>query len=173
MPLVVSLRATAPSWDAGLAWAALAVVFTAAVPYGVIWFGVRRGRLTDHHIGVREQRRRPLLYGLLSCLLGLVGLVLLGAPRQLIALILAFFVVGIAITAINQFWKLSAHAGVAACSAAVLTALFGPWLLLSYLVVAVIGWSRVRLRDHTAAQVIAGAAVGAALTHPMIKASLM
>lgn len=172
MPLVVALDATAPSWGAGLAWAALAVVFTAAVPYSIIWLGVRRGRLTDHHIGVREQRRTPLLFGLASCLLGLAGLVLLGAPRPLVALVVAFFAVGVAITAINQFWKLSAHAGVAACSAAVLTVLFGPWLLPSYLLVAVIGWSRVRLRDHTPYQVLAGAAVGAALTYPMIKASL-
>lgn len=59
MPVVMAVHATAPAWGAALAWAALAVFFTAAVPYGIVWLGVRRGRLTDHHIGVRAQRRTP------------------------------------------------------------------------------------------------------------------
>ncbi|WP_025618929.1 hypothetical protein [Salinispora cortesiana] len=68
MPLAVAHTAGAPSWIAGLGWGLLAVLFGSLVPYGIIYFGVRRGTLTDHHIGVREQRHKPLGYGLLSVL---------------------------------------------------------------------------------------------------------
>jgi membrane-associated phospholipid phosphatase len=44
----------------------------------------------------------------------------------------------------------------------VLTILFGPAGVVAWPAVALVGWSRVRLRDHTTAQVVAGAAVGAA-----------
>jgi membrane-associated phospholipid phosphatase len=42
-------------------------------------------------------------------------------------------------------------------------AAFHGWPLLAAPVVALIGWARVRLNDHTIAQVVAGAAFGAAI----------
>ncbi|WP_438484864.1 phosphatase PAP2 family protein [Streptomyces sp. S186] len=38
----------------------------------------------------------------------------------------------------------------------------GPWWLMVYPLVPLVGWSRVALRDHTIAQTIVGALVGAA-----------
>ncbi|NYT92678.1 hypothetical protein HW126_02300 [Salinispora sp. H7-4] len=166
MPLAVALHATAPSWFAGLGWGLLAVLFGSLVPYGIIYFGVRRGTLTDHHIGVREQRRKPLVYGLFSLLAGLVVLVLLGAPRPLVAMVVVMFAVLLVTTGINQVWKLSAHAAVSAGSAGVLINVFGPALLVVVPVVALVAWSRVRLRDHTTSQVLAGAAVGVLVAVP-------
>jgi hypothetical protein len=166
MPLIIALHVTAPSWAAGVGWGLLAVLFCSAVPYGIIYLGVRRGKLTDHHIGVREQRRMPLVYGLLSVLVGIAALIVLGAPRQLIAMVVVMFVVLLVTTAINEIWKLSAHAAVSAGSASVLVVVFGPALVISFLVVALVGWSRVQLRDHTAAQVMAGAVSGALIAAP-------
>ncbi|MEU5941439.1 hypothetical protein ABZ807_20160 [Micromonospora sp. NPDC047548] len=166
MPVVVALHATAPAWLTGLSWALLAVLFSAVVPYGIVWLGVRRGRLTDHHIGVREQRRGPLVGGLLSVLAGLAALVLLGAPRALVAMVVVMFAVLLVVTAVNQAWKLSAHAAVSAGAVAVLVVVFGPALLVAFGLVALIGWSRVRLGDHTAAQVLAGATAGVLVAAP-------
>jgi hypothetical protein len=160
LPIVIGLHAgrTVP---VGLAWGLLASVFSAVIPYGMIWYGVRRGRLSDRHIGVREQRTKPLALGLLSVLVGLALLGLLGAPRELVALVVALFVGGLVATVINHFWKLSVHASVAAGSMVVLVLAFGPALLATVVIVAAVGWSRVRLRDHTTAQVVAGTAIGA------------
>ncbi|MEH0935489.1 phosphatase PAP2 family protein [Micromonospora psammae] len=166
MPLVVAVHATAPRWAAGLGWGLLALLFSAAVPYGIIWWGVRRGRLTDHHIGVREQRRGPLIGGLLSVLAGLAALVLLGAPRPLVAMVVVMFAVLLVVTAVNQIWKLSAHAAVSAGATAVLVVLFGPALLPAFGLVALIGWSRVRLGDHSTGQVLAGAVAGVLVAVP-------
>ncbi len=166
MPLVVAVHSTAPAVAVGLGWAALAVLFCSAVPYGIIWLGVRRGQLTDHHIGVRSQRRRPLAYGLLSVLSGLALLVLLEAPRPLVAMVVVMLAVLAAVTAVNQVWKLSAHAAVSAGSVAVLIVLFGLLAVPLLALVALVGWSRVRLGDHTLGQVFAGATVGALVGAP-------
>lgn len=162
MPIVIAVHATA-NLAAGLGWGLPAALFSAVIPYGIIWLGVRRGQLTDHHIGRREQRRRPLLLGLASVLVGLVVLALLGAPRELIAMVVVMFVVGLGGTIVNHYWKLSVHTAVSAGSTAVLIIVFGPWLWLGAALVALIGWSRVRLGDHTVPQVLAGTVVGAGL----------
>lgn len=166
MPLVIGTWSTSPDWVRGLAWGLLAVLFCSVVPYGIIYLGVRRGRLTDHHIGVREQRRMPLVYGLLSVVIGLGVLIRFGAPPPLVVMVVVLFVVGVMITVINQVWKLSAHTAVSAGSAAVLTLVFGPALLVSFLVVALVAWSRVRLRDHTVGQVVTGAVAGVLIAAP-------
>jgi hypothetical protein len=163
MPLVIAVHA-AESVRAGLAFGSLAVGFCSAIPYAMIWLGVRYGRLTDHHIGQREQRRTPLLLGLTSVAIGLTLLAMTGAPSQLIAMVAAGFVVGVGVTIANQFWKMSAHAAVSAGSVTVLVMVFGPALLAGAIMVALIGWSRVALGDHTTGQALAGTAAGTTLS---------
>ncbi|MCW3816640.1 phosphoesterase PA-phosphatase [Micromonospora sp. DR5-3] len=162
MPLLVAAGA---SHDLGsfLRWAGTALLFCAVIPVGVIVHGVRRGRLTDRHVGDRTQRARPLLTGLASVAVGMGLLVALRAPAELFAMIVVIFVVGAACTLVNHWWKLSIHAAVAAASAAVLVLLHGPALHVGWLLVAAVAWSRVVLRDHTWPQVAAGTALGAPL----------
>lgn len=159
MPLVAAIHASR-SWLVGLGWGLVGVLFCSAIPYGIIWLGVRRGRLTDHHIGVREQRRAPLLYGLLSVVAGLTLLVTFGAPQPLVAMVVVMSAVLLAVTLVNQMWKLSAHAAVISGSTLALVVVLGPWLLPTLLLVPLVGWSRVRLGDHTIGQVVSGTVVG-------------
>jgi hypothetical protein len=163
LPIVIGVHADR-TVATGLAWGLLASVFAAVIPYAMVWYGVRRGNLSDRHIGVREQRTKPLTLSLVSVLVGLALLGLLGAPRELIALVVALFVGGLVATVINHFWKLSVHASVAAGSTTVLVLTFGPVLLATAIVVAAVGWSRVRLRDHTTSQVVTGTVIGAVVT---------
>lgn len=167
MPLIIAVHSSRPSWPTGIGWGLLTIFFCAVVPYGIIWLGVRRGRLTDHHISVREQRRTPLVWGLASVLLGLVLLIILHAPRPLIAMVVVMFAVLLIVTAINQAWKISAHAAVSSGAVTVLIIVFGPPLAAVFLLVAAIGWSRVQRREHTTTQVIAGAITGAAIAAPL------
>ncbi|MFG1953730.1 phosphatase PAP2 family protein [Micromonospora sp. NPDC048830] len=166
MPVVVALHTTAPAVGRGLGWALVGALFCSVIPNGLIWWGVRRGRLSDHHIRVREQRRTPLVYGLVSVLVGLALLVGFHAPQPVIAMVVVMFGLGLAVTVVNLVWKLSIHAAVAAGSAAVLIIVLGPNLLLAAPAVALVGWSRVQLRDHTIGQVIAGAVVGLVVAVP-------
>lgn len=162
LPLVAAARVSR-SPQQFLLWGGTALLFCAVIPLGVIVHGVRRGRLTDRHVGDRTQRARPLLTGLASVAVGMALLAALGAPAELFAVIVVIFVVGAVCTLVNHWWKLSIHAAVAAATTAVLVLLFGPALHAGWLFVAAVGWSRVVLRDHTWPQVVAGAVAGAPL----------
>jgi len=61
---------------------------------------------------------------------------------------------------ITLWWKISVHAAIAAGAATVLLLVFGLALLVVWLLVALIAWSRVQVGDHTPAQVLAGIALG-------------
>ncbi|SCG64919.1 phosphatase PAP2 family protein [Micromonospora humi] len=159
LPLVAAARVSR-SPAQFLLWGGAALLFCAVIPVGVIVHGVRRGRLTDRHVGDHRQRARPLSIGLASVAVGLLLLAALRAPAELFAVIVVIFVVGAACTLVNHWWKLSIHAAVAGATVAVLVPLLGPVAHLGWPLVAAVGWSRVRLRDHTWPQVLAGVALG-------------
>jgi hypothetical protein len=156
--LVVVLLMVVGGW-----WGVLAALFSAVIPFAYILLGVRRGRLTDHHIALREQRHIPLAFGVASVLVGLLLLWVLRAPRDLLALVVAG-AVGLGVcAAVTGWWKMSIHTAVAAGTAVILALVLGPVWWASTAVVALIGWARVRLSAHTVGQVLAGAAIGAAI----------
>ena len=152
-------RGTHWAWR-GLGFGVVAALFESILPFLFILSRVRTGRITDHHIGDRRQRLVPLAVGLGSVAVGFVVLSLLSAPRELMAGVVAGFVGLLVAAAVNHFWKMSVHAAVAAGSVVICAEVFHGWPLLAAPVVVLVGWSRVRLKDHTAGQVVVGAAVG-------------
>nr|WP_229068744.1 phosphoesterase PA-phosphatase [Actinoplanes sp. DH11] len=165
--LLLAVAATsAESLSQAITMVLIAVTATSVLPMFYIVRGVRRGRWTDKHVIVHSQRRWPLLIVLLSTAGGTVALALAGAPRQLLALIaamLASLLVAVPITLLLH-WGISIHALVAAGTAVALCVVFGPALLVTVPVAVAVGWARVRLGEHTTAQVVAGSLVGAAAT---------
>lgn len=160
--VVVVLHSTSTPAEA-LRWGALTVLFVTLVPLAYIIRGVRRRRLTDHHVGLREQRPLPLLVGIAS-VVALLGLLFaLGAPRELFALVAAMAAGLLLSLLVTLAWKISVHTGVVAGVVTIVTILFGPAFLLLCLLVVLVAWARVELGDHTPAQVVAGAALGAAV----------
>lgn len=144
----------------GLGWGLAAAVICGACPLGVVVLGARRGWWTDVHVSVREQRLVPFAAALAANLGGIGVLLAAHAPRELVALVLAILGGLAAGGVITIWWKISGHTAVAGAAATVLAAAYGPPFLLTFLALPVIGWSRLALRDHTAAQVTAGALLG-------------
>jgi membrane-associated phospholipid phosphatase len=144
----------------GLGWGLLAAVICGACPLGLVFFGVWRGWWTDVHVSVRKQRFVPVTAAAVANLAGVGILLALHAPRALVALVLAVLAGLVAGGIITIWWKISGHTAVAGAAATALTVAYGPVLLAAFLVVAVIGWSRVTLRDHTPAQATAGLLLG-------------
>ena len=152
---------SAPTAAEAIRWGILAALFASFVPFLYIVRGVRRGRLTDHHVRVREQRHLPLLVGVGSVVIGLTLLATWGAPRDLVALV-ASMVVGLASSSlVTLVWKISIHTAVVAGAVTILVLVFGPPLLVFAPLVALVCWARVAVRDHTPAQTITGVALGA------------
>ena len=146
---------------AGLGWGLLAALFTAVLPTLFISYGVRRGRWSDRNVGARGPRLLVLAFITASVATGLILLLVLGAPRLLNGY-LAFMLASVAVLAlVTVVWKISIHCAVASGSVAILALLFGPLALTGYALVALLGWSRVAVKDHTVAQVVAGAVLGA------------
>ncbi|MDR3083270.1 MAG: phosphatase PAP2 family protein, partial [Streptomyces sp.] len=61
-------------------------------------------------------------------------------------------------------WQISLHNSVAGGTVMILALALGPWLLLTTLGAAAIGWSRMVLNAHTFAQILAGTALGCLAT---------
>jgi drug/metabolite transporter (DMT)-like permease len=158
--VVVGIHSTS-SIGQGLLLSAVAAFFAAGLPYAIMLVGIRRGRLSDRHLSLREQRPTMMIIGLVSVSVGLLVIVWLDAPREFLALVAAMVTgVGVAL-AISSFWKISIHAASAAGTVAILVIVFGWVMLLLVPVVVAVCWARVTLQDHTEWQVIAGAVVGA------------
>ncbi|MFD7840582.1 hypothetical protein [Streptomyces sp. NPDC059761] len=148
---------------AGIGWGLLGCLFAAVIPLAFIKYGIRRGRWTDRHVGRRRQRILVMTFIAVSVATGITLLWAFSAPRTMIALISAMLATLVALLAVTPAWKISVHAAVSSGSVALLAMAYGPRVLLAYPLVAVVGWSRVELKDHTVAQVLAGAALGGAV----------
>lgn len=144
----------------GLAWGVVAALFAGVLPTLFINRGIRRGQWADRNVGDRRPRLLVLGFIIASVAAGLILLTVCGAPGELSGYF-TFMLVSVAILAvITVIWKISIHCAVASGSVTILALLFGPELALAYILAAVTAWSRVELKDHTPAQVIAGSGLG-------------
>lgn len=164
-PVVVSIQLLIsslpePGFPGTVGYGALAALFVCVLPLFLLLILVRRGKVTDHHVSDRKQRAPVLLMALGCIALGLLVLSAVGAPQSVVAMVLAV-VGGVAVlAAVSLFWKMSGHAAAISCSAVVAVLMLGAaWAPLLLLVPAV-GWSRVVLRAHSVAQVVAGSLFG-------------
>jgi membrane-associated phospholipid phosphatase len=147
---------------AGLGWGLLAAFFAGVLPTLFITRGIRRGRWDDRNVGAKRPRLIVLTFITASLAAGLALLVALGAPPELSGYFGCMLVSVAVLAAITTVWKISIHCAVACGSVTILGLMYGPQLIPGYVLVALTAWSRVVLKDHTTAQVIAGCVLGAA-----------
>lgn len=147
-----------------LLYTCLVLVFLTFGPMVYVLVGVRIGKFTDADVSVRSQRFGPFLFGIISALIGLAVLFFTHGPKNLQTLLLITVISGIVMFVITLWWKISIHASSLAAAATLLTALYGSILLIAFVLLIAVCWSRVVLRRHTLGQVIAGSLVSIALT---------
>ena len=156
---------------AGLGWGLLAALFSAVIPTLFINRGVRMRKWRDRNVGDRRPRLIVLSFMIASVALGLAVMAAGGAPPELTGYFACMLVSVAVLAAITTAWKISIHCAVASGSVTILALIFGAWLTPAYALVALTAWSRVALKDHTTAQVVAGAVLGglaAAVTYAVI-----
>ena len=158
--VIVAWRFSPTSLDAAK-WMGVSAAFVVLLPLAHLLWRVWRGQITDIHVRQRDQRLPVILVFLASWCVGIVTLIILGAPHQLVALIGAGMTALVVTGLITLRWKISLHVGVAAGVLTVFAILFGPGMLLAAPLIPVLGWARVTLGDHTPWQVTAGACIGA------------
>ena len=145
--------------------ALVSTIFVAVIPCAYVAYLLRGGKIDGGlDLALREERLRPYLVGAASNVLGLLALVRLSAPQTVSLLVLAYATNSLAMAAITQRWKISAHAAGAAMPLTALISAFGAGALPLAVIVPVVCWARVRAQMHTVAQVAAGALLGFSMT---------
>ena len=111
----------------------------------------------------RTERTGPFLFGIVSITVGLIALMTIHGPKNLETVLMIAAVSGIIMMVTTLWWKISIHTSSLAGAATMLTALYGAMMLPAFLLLPLVGWSRVVLGRHTIAQVVVGSLVSMAL----------
>jgi membrane-associated phospholipid phosphatase len=140
-------------------WGGIYLVLAIMMPLLYLAWLVKRGRITDLDVRLREQRRRPLLVTIVCTGFAWLVLALGLASSIMTAVAVAVWVQVLLMLAVTLRWKISVHAAVAASATTVAWAFLGTPLPL-LLGVPLVAWSRLGLRRHTLLQTVAGGLLG-------------
>lgn len=134
----------------------IALAFGFIAPITLFLILRKKGKLADQDASIKEERTFPFLIAIGIYLLGLLLMIKFNLNIISIAFWFCYISNTIITIFINKFWKISAHAMGAAGPFAALTSAFG-WIGLTLLpIVILVGWSRIKLKCHSIAQVNAG-----------------
>lgn len=160
MFVIVGYYAQTTSWE-GMKWALACIVAQVVPPTLFFTYRLRQGAYSDEDVSRRQQRNELYVFGLMTVLGGIALLLPLGLPRAFMALLLCALIVGVVCATINLAWKISVHAASIASTATV-ALLFSQTLgIILWICAVAVGWARVRTRNHTPLQVLAGFVVAA------------
>ena len=156
----------------GLLWMVVVILFASVLPMLFILLLFRLGQLSDFRLTVREQRAKPLLFSLVSALVGSGILHILDVPREIVWLCIACIINGVVLTLVTQVWKISFHSGVAAgCMTGLATLISGQFIYL-FILLPFIAWARVHRKRHTYLQTIIAAPIAIASTVVVLQLAL-
>ena len=158
--VLVSFGSTFSAAEA-IKWALILITLSILPVFSVIFYLVRRRKLTAILIITREQRTRIYI---LAVFLGIIGSILLqiwGAPAMLAAIFAAGMAAMVIFFSINLFWKISVHSAFVTAFITILMILYGSIGALAALLLPLIVWARVELKHHSLAQAIAGVILAA------------
>jgi membrane-associated phospholipid phosphatase len=130
--------------------------FTSIAPMLFIFFLHATDRISDLDMSVRTERERVFIAFVVFYALGALDLWLIHAPVIMTASMAGFAASALIVQWITRYWKISTHALGITAPLVALTVLFGERPLPFYILIPLVGWSRVYLRAHTPLQVVAG-----------------
>lgn len=108
----------------------------------------------------RAERFLPLIVGIVSYLAGFLVLMAVSAPIIIQALMFCYATNTLFVLLITVWWKVSVHTTAASGPLVALTYSFGSLVFPFYLIVPLVGLSRLILKKHTILQVIMGMLIG-------------
>lgn len=152
-----------------LKWWGISSLLIGIIPVAFIFKRLHEGNLDNHNMSTANQRYMPFVISIASSLAAFIIMYVMSAPPFIIAVTLS--AVGILTLAmlLTPKCKISMHCGSMAGAAIILTFVLGTWAWSMVILVPVLGWSRVKVREHTVPQVILGSMVGAVVTWTIFK----
>lgn len=146
-----------------LKWAGISLALSVLPVLVAVWWLVHQKKLDGMFNNPREQRNRIYI---MATLLGVIGFAItwvFDAPQLLRATFTAGLVSILVFMVINFFWKISLHTAFISAAATVITVVYGAPGAITLLLLPAVGWSRIALKQHTIAQVTAGAVCAAGI----------
>jgi membrane-associated phospholipid phosphatase len=153
--LIVGAAALATPAE-GLQWAALCILVLILPPTMFYYVRLRQGVYSDEDVSIRQQRNELYAIGFAWVLISMLILGWLGLPRPFMGLLVCGLAMGLVGGFVNLFWKISAHASSIAATATIALLYSRPLGLVLWVCAIAVGWARVRTRNHTPMQVLAG-----------------
>lgn len=130
--------------------------FTSIGPMLFIFWLYATDRVSDLDMSIRTERERVFIAFVVFYAAGALDLWLIRAPAIMTASMAGFAASALVVQWITRYWKISTHALGITAPLIALTVLFGSRPLPFYVLIPLVGWSRVYLRAHTVLQVVAG-----------------
>jgi membrane-associated phospholipid phosphatase len=134
--------------------------FTSIGPMLYVLWLYSTDKISDLDMSVRGERERVFGIFVIFYALGTLVLWQLRAPILLTASMAGYAGAALVTQYITRYWKISTHALGIAAPLVVLVKLYGLQPLPFFVLIPIVGWSRVYLRAHTPLQVLAGTALG-------------
>jgi membrane-associated phospholipid phosphatase len=146
-----------------LKWAAISIALSVLPVFATVIYLVRQKRLDGIFVNPRHQRHRLYLLASVLAVIGCVVLVSLEAPKLLKVTFVAGLAAIVIFMAINAFWKISLHTAFMAASVTVVVMVYGAATAWTFLLLPPVAWARIKMKQHSPAQVAAGALLAAAI----------
>lgn len=135
------------------------------LPFVWIYTGVHRGKFTDIHVMIREQRTEPFVVATVGAIILTGVYAAMHAPHPVTVMAVNLAVNGVVFGVLSHYWKASMHAGSFAAGVLIAAVLIDVRLSALALLLPAVVWARIRRKRHDVAQtvgavVIAGVSTG-------------
>jgi membrane-associated phospholipid phosphatase len=160
--IILGVYAVPHRWH-GVLWALFIIVVEVIPPMTFFLFRLKQGAYSDEEVSNRHQRNELYLFTFVMSLVSIGFLLLIGAPLPFIVLLIAGTTLNVSSWIINFFWKISIHSATAAMCATVALIYSLPLGMVLWVGALAVGWSRIRTKNHTFLQVVAGLALATAI----------
>jgi len=164
--LIAFLKSHRPQ-DAAV-WMGVIFALYILIPVGYVYFRMRASGIPSKSIFVLITflKKHPRDILILSVVLGipcLVLLILLKAPGILLAPVAALLAGSIVTALFNTFYRVSYHLTALTILAIMTVHTWGAIYLLLVIILPLVFWAKLRIREHTVPQLVEGMAVAAAV----------
>lgn len=160
--VLLSFESAAGLTDA-IKWSLISVVLSVLPVFAFVVYLVHNNKLDSIFISPRHQRNRIYLLAIGCAIVGCIVLIVLEAPKLLIATFVSGLAAIVIFIAINLSWKISLHTAFITASVIILIIVYGAIVALAALLVPLVGWARIETKLHSPAQVATGALLAACI----------
>ncbi len=162
IPYLLVLKTT-NNHDLAFFWEVISLIFILIVSVFIL-IGVEKKVFSDLDISKRTQR--PLLFTFAIGLSAIYTIILyfLKAPNILFVVVFTLILGLIVFEMVNRITKASIHVGTISAFAASVSLVYGGIFYLTFFLIPLVAWARIKTHNHTKQQTVIGAVLGILIT---------